>query len=88
MAKVEIIRSLFEEIKKKFKGETQNIIDLLETLEQNPKKGRVLGNVGGIVIKELKYEPERHIVEYCWVHPDRLSCETFLPLGSIIGHTW
>jgi len=57
-----------------------------------------LGNVGklteyidpGVVytIKELKYEPERHIVEYCWVHPDRLSCETFLPLGSIIGHTW
>jgi hypothetical protein len=55
MAKVEIILSLFEEIQKKFKGEAHNIIDLLETLEKSPKKGKLLGNVGGIVIKELKY---------------------------------
>ena len=55
MAKVQIIRSLFDEIQKKFKREAHKIIDLLETLEENPKKGKVLGNVGGIVIKELKY---------------------------------
>ena len=55
MAKVEIIRSLFEEIQKKFKREAHKIIDLLETLEENPKKGKILGNVGGIVIKELRY---------------------------------
>ena len=59
MAKVEIIRSLFEEIKKKFKGETQNIIDLLETLEENPYKGKAIGQVGGIAIKELRYNSFR-----------------------------
>lgn len=55
MAKVEIVKSLFEEIQKKFKGEAHEIIDLLETLENNPNKGKSLGQVGGIVIKELKY---------------------------------
>jgi len=56
MAKVKIIVSLFEEIQKKFKGESHKIIDLLETLEENPKKGKLLGSVGGVVIKELKYK--------------------------------
>ncbi|MCX6749317.1 MAG: hypothetical protein NTW17_01050 [Candidatus Pacearchaeota archaeon] len=56
MAKVEIVRALFQEIQDKFKGDSHKIIDLLETLEKNPHKGRLLGNVGGIVIKELKYE--------------------------------
>ena len=56
MAKVEIVRSLFEEIQKKFKGEAHKIIDLLETLEKNPKKGKELGSVGGIVIKEIRYK--------------------------------
>jgi len=59
MAKVKIIVSLIEEIQKKFKGESHKIIDLLETLEENPKKGKLLGNVGGIVIKELKYKSFR-----------------------------
>ena len=59
MAKVEIISSLFEEIKKKFKGETHKIIDLIESLENNPKKGKLLGSVGGIVIKELRYKSFR-----------------------------
>ena len=56
MAKVEIVRSLFEEIQRKFKGEANKIIDLIETLENNPYKGKELGNVGGVVIKELKYK--------------------------------
>jgi len=56
MAKVEIVKSLFEEIQKKFKGEAHEVIDLLETLENNPHKGKFLGQVGGIVIKELKYK--------------------------------
>ena len=56
MAKVEIAPSLFEEIQKKFKGEAHKIIDLLETLEENPHKSKLLGQVGGIVIKELKYK--------------------------------
>ena len=59
MAKVEIVLSLFEEIQKKFKGEANEIIDLIETLEENPNKGKILGNIGGIVIKELKYKSFR-----------------------------
>jgi len=59
MAKVEIVRSLLEEIKKKFKEESHKIIDLIETLEKNPKKGKLLGVVGGIVIKELRYKSFR-----------------------------
>ena len=56
MAKVEIVKSLFEEIQKKFKGEAHEVIDLLETLADNPHKGKSLGQVGGIVIKEIKYK--------------------------------
>ncbi len=56
MAKVIIVRSLFEQIKDKFKGESHKIIDLLETLEFSPHKGKLLGTVGGIIIKELKYK--------------------------------
>ena len=56
MAEVEIVRSLLEEIKKKFKGESHKVIDLLETLEENPHKGKPICKVGGILIKELKYK--------------------------------
>jgi len=59
MAKVLIEPSLFKEIQKKFKSESHKIIDLLETLEQNPKKGKPLGQVGGIVIKEIRYKSYR-----------------------------
>ena len=59
MAKVEIIRPLFEEIQKKFKGEAHKIIDLMESLEDNPAKGKSLGNIGEIVIKELRYKSFR-----------------------------
>ncbi len=59
MAKVEITESLFKEIEKKFKGEAHKVIDLLETLEDNPKKGKPLANVGKIVIKEIKYKSFR-----------------------------
>ena len=59
MAKVEIIRSLFDEIQKRFKGESHKIIDLLETLEANPRKGKFLSSVGGIVLKEIRYNAFR-----------------------------
>jgi hypothetical protein len=59
MAKVEIVHSLFEEIQKKFKGEAHKVLDLIETLETNPTKGKLLGSVGGIVIKEIKYKSFR-----------------------------
>ncbi len=59
MAKVEIVESLFKEIEKKFKGESHKIIDLLETLEENPKKGKYVGQAGGVVIKEIRYKKLR-----------------------------
>ena len=59
MAKIEIVCSLFEEIQKKFKGEAHKVIDLIESLENNPLKGKSLGNVGGMVIKEIRYKSFR-----------------------------
>lgn len=55
MAKVEIVESLFEEIEKKCKQESTKIFDLMQQLETHPYKGKEVGCVGGIVIKELKY---------------------------------
>ena len=55
-----ILRSLVLNIKKKFsKSEANKIIDLLYTLKETPTKGKLLGSVGGIVIKELKYKSFR-----------------------------
>jgi hypothetical protein len=71
MAKVEIVESLFEEIEKKFKREATKIFDLIETLEDNPRKGKLLGTVGGIVIKELKY---RNFRFYFITDGFRLNC--------------
>ncbi len=59
MAQVEIVESLFLEINKKFKHESIEILELLKSLENNPKKGKELGTVGGIIIKELKYKKFR-----------------------------
>jgi len=59
MAKVEIVKSLAEEIEKKFKGESREIAKLLRSLEENPRKGKFIGRVGGIIIKELKYKSFR-----------------------------
>lgn len=55
MAEVEISKELKEEIFKKFKGESKEIFKLMYSLEKNPKKGKELGQVSGIVIKELRY---------------------------------
>ncbi len=60
MAKVFITEKLFKDIQKKFNKEKANeIIDFLETLEENPKKGKEIGPIGRIIIKELKYEKFR-----------------------------
>ena len=60
MVKIIITENLFEEINKKFNNKEANeIIDLIETLEQSPKKGKEIGTIGGIVIKELKYNKFR-----------------------------
>jgi hypothetical protein len=59
MAKVEIELSLIEEIEKKFKGEAHEVIDLLESLETSPHKGKLLSQVGSIQIKEIRYNSFR-----------------------------
>lgn len=56
MVKVEITDSLFLEINKKFKHESVKILEHLKSLEHSPSKGKELGTVGGILIKELKYD--------------------------------
>ena len=59
MARVEIVESLYKEIEKKFKQEGHKVLDLLASLEQNPKKGKMIGVVGAIIIKEIKYKSFR-----------------------------
>lgn len=57
MVKLEIVKSLVLDIKKKFnKVEANRIIDLIQSLKENPKRGKLLSSVGGILIKELKYK--------------------------------
>ena len=55
MSKVIITKKLEEEINKKFKGESVKIFDLMRSLEESPHKGKIVGQVSGIVIKEIKY---------------------------------
>jgi len=59
MAKVKITNSLKEEIFKKFKSDSEKILLNMKSLEDNPHKGKSVGNVAGIIIKELKYEKFR-----------------------------
>ncbi len=59
MAKVIITKKLEEEINKKFKGESVKIFELLYSLKENPKKGKPLGQIGSILIKEIRYESFR-----------------------------
>jgi len=59
MAKVSIAENLKNEILKKFKEESKIIFRQMSSLEDNPKKGKLLGSVGGIVIKEIKYKSFR-----------------------------
>lgn len=56
MAIVIITENLYRDIAKKFsKIEANTVIDLLETLEENPSKGKEISSVGRILIKEIKY---------------------------------
>ncbi len=59
MAKVIITKKLEDEVNKLFKKESIKIFELMKTLEENPYKGKAVGQVGGIVIKELKHDSYR-----------------------------
>jgi hypothetical protein len=56
MVQVTILETLKDEILKKFKGESRIIFKQMYSLKENPHKGKPLGQVGGIVIKELRYK--------------------------------
>jgi len=56
MVQVTILETLKDEILKKFKEESKIIFRQMYSLEKNPSKGKSLGHVGGIVIKELRYK--------------------------------
>jgi len=56
MARVEIIESLKNEVMKKFRGESVRIFKYMRSLGESPNKGKIVGQVGGILIKELRYE--------------------------------
>ena len=70
MAKVIILEDLKKEVWKKFKGESIEVFRLMKTLEENPKKGKLLGMISGIAIKELKYKSFRF---YFLVEENRLN---------------
>ena len=77
-----ILKSLVLEIKKKFsKSEANKIIDLLYTLRDNPTKGKLLGLVGGIVIKELKYQGFRF---YFLTDGFRIKCINKADLSDLL----
>ena len=59
MAKVIFTRKLEEEINRLFKKESIDIFESMRELESNPHKGKPLGQVGGIVIKEIRHESYR-----------------------------
>ena len=59
MAKVIITSELEKQINKVFKGESIEVFSLMSALKENPKKGKDVGAVGNIVIKELKYRKFR-----------------------------
>ena len=59
MARVTIAEKLKEDIMKKFKEESKKIFRQMYSLENNPTKGKLLGNVGGIVIKEITRAVEK-----------------------------
>lgn len=59
MVKVEIIKSLYEEIDKKFKKESILVLKHLKSLEKQPNKGKVLTSIGSLVLKEIKYKTFR-----------------------------
>jgi hypothetical protein len=59
MAEVIITEALKNEILKKFKAESKKIFNLMYSLKENPKKGKEVGCVSNVVIKEIKYEGYR-----------------------------
>jgi hypothetical protein len=59
MIKIKVLNALREEIIKIFKKRSDELFDLFETLLENPNKGSILGHVGSISIRELRFDSYR-----------------------------
>ncbi|PIU29927.1 hypothetical protein COT07_03400 [Candidatus Woesearchaeota archaeon CG07_land_8_20_14_0_80_44_23] len=59
MAQVIVTKKLEQDINRKFKRESIEIFSLMQTLEDNPYKGKAIDKVGSILIRELKYRKYR-----------------------------
>ena len=59
MAQVIITESLKKDVLKKFKEESVDIFLRMKSLGTQPKKGKILSSVEGMIIKELKYNKFR-----------------------------
>ena len=59
MAQVVVTQTLKEEIFSRFKAESSDILSRFKLLESQPQRGKELGAIGGVVIKELKYKKFR-----------------------------
>ena len=71
MARVEIVDSLKKDVLKKFQRESKVVFRLMRSLEENPRKGKELFNVGGIVVKEIRYKSFRF---YFFTDGFKLKC--------------
>jgi hypothetical protein len=59
VVEIEIVEDLKDEILKKFKGDSKKIFRLMRSVKNSPNKGKLLGRIGRIAIKELKYKSFR-----------------------------
>lgn len=59
MARIIISNTLKKQVLKKFKKESKKVFKLMESLEQNHQKGKVIGVAQSLTIKELKYKSFR-----------------------------
>jgi len=59
MARVVISHTLKMQIWRVFKQKSKDIFSLMMSLTDQPRKGKVLGNVAEVVIKELRYKKYR-----------------------------
>lgn len=81
MAKVLILPELVRQIQKIFKKQADKIYDLMQDLELYPNKGKPLGHVGNIVIKEIKYGSFRF---YFITEGHKLKCVNAEELRSLL----
>ncbi len=81
MAKVFILPDLVRQIQKIFKKKSDKIYDLIEELELFPRKGKELGHIENIAIKEIRYEGFRF---YFIIDGHKLKCLTDEKLKDLL----